>query len=380
MHVHPGGAIVLQTNTWKTAHDPRSSNAAAPVSAKEIRVGALNPTDTETKQPPSAAALSNGSGMHQTLMEQVRAVLRALHYSLRTEKAYCSWILQFILFHQKRHPADMGEPEINGFLEHLAVEKNVSSSTQNQALCSIVFLYKQVLKKDIGKLDLIWAEKPKRLPVVFSPSEVQAVLSRLTGVPWLMAMLLYGSGLRLMECLRLRVKDIDFSYRQITVRDGKGFKDRVTMLPEKVVVPLQEHLKKVKTLHERDLAAGCGTVYLPYALERKYPNVAAELGWKYVFPAGDLSVDPVSGIRRRHHLDQTVLQKAVRRAIRGAGIIKHAGCHTLRHSFATHLLMKGSDIRTVQELLGHENVATTQIYTHVLNRGGLGVRSPADDL
>ncbi|MBN2200421.1 integron integrase [bacterium] len=313
-------------------------------------------------------------------MDEMRAVLRAMHYSLRTETAYLGWAAGFVRYHENRHPSDMGEQQINEFLKHLAVHRNVSSSTQNQALCAIVFLYKHVLKKNIGELELIWAEKPRKLPVVFSPAEIKAVMSRLNGTAWMTAMLLYGSGLRLMECLRLRVKDIDFDYRQITVHDGKGFKDRVTMLPEKLVAPLKDHLAKVKNLHEKDLLGGTGSVYIPYALERKYPQASKGFAWQYVFPARQISVDPRSGIRRRHHLDAAVVQKAFKQAVRGAGILKHAGPHSLRHSFATHLLMRGSDIRTVQELLGHENVATTQIYTHVLNRGGLGVKSPADDL
>jgi integron integrase len=314
------------------------------------------------------------------LMDEMRALMRAMHYSLRTETAYLGWVAGFVRYHESRHPSDMGEQQINDFLKHLAVRRNVSASTQNQALCAIIFLYKHVLKKKIGELELIWAEKPRKLPVVFSPAEIKAVMSRLKGTTWILAMLLYGSGLRLMECLRLRVKDIDFDYRQITVHDGKGFKDRVTMLPEKLAAPLKDHLVKVKNLHEKDLSEGTGSVYMPYALERKYPNASKEFAWQYVFPARQISVDPRSGIRRRHHLDGAVLQRAVKQAIRGAGILKHAGPHSLRHSFATHLLMRGSDIRTVQELLGHENVATTQIYTHVLNRGGMGVKSPADDL
>lgn len=313
-------------------------------------------------------------------MAEMRGVLRALHYSLRTETAYLGWAAGFVRYHENRHPSDMGEQQINDYLKHLAVRRNVSASTQNQALCAIIFLYKHVLKKNIGDLELIWAEKPRKLPVVFSPAEIKAVMGRLKGTSWMIAMLLYGSGLRLMECLRLRVKDIDFDYRQITVHDGKGFKDRVTMLPEKLVDSLKEHLARVKNLHERDLSNGTGAVYMPYALERKYPQASRGFAWQYVFPARQISVDPRSGIRRRHHLDATVVQKAFKQAVRGAGILKQAGPHSLRHSFATHLLMRGSDIRTVQELLGHENVATTQIYTHVLNRGGLGVKSPADDL
>ena len=273
----------------------------------------------------------------------------------------------------------MGAAEVNQFLTHLAVQEKVSASTQNQALCAIVFLYKQVLKKDLGDLgDLIWAKKPKKLPVVFTRKEVKAVLDQLSGVNWIMVNLLYGSGLRLLECLRLRVKDIDFDYNQIIIRDGKGQKDRVTALPEIIKKPLQEHLQKVKLLHEKDLQAGFGAVYLPNALEKKYPHANKQWAWQYVFPAPHLSIDPRTGIKRRHHLDETVLQKAVKVAIRKAGINKHAGCHTFRHSFATHLLENGYDIRTVQELLGHKDIRTTMIYLHVMNKGGLGVKSPAD--
>lgn len=273
----------------------------------------------------------------------------------------------------------MGEAEISRFINHLALQKNVSSSTQNQALCAIIFMYKHVLGIDIGNLDtLVWAKKPKRVPVVFTKTEAQAVLAQLHGKYWIMAMLLYGAGLRKIECLRLRVKDIDFTYDQITVRDTKGDKDRITMLPEKIKEPLKAYLKIVKRLHEKDLKKGYGEVELPYALERKYPNAAKEWGWQYVFPASRISKDPRSGAERRHHLFETVLPKAVKQAIRKAGIVKHAGCHTLRHSFATHLIENGYDIRTVQELLGHKNVQTTMVYTHVLNKGGLAVKSPAD--
>ncbi len=273
----------------------------------------------------------------------------------------------------------MGETEISQFLTHLAVNEKVSASRQNQALCAIVFLYKHVLKRELGNLEnLVWAKKPKKLPVVFTKEEVKSVLGQLTGVKWLMAMLLYDSGLRLMECVRLRVKDIDFGYNQIIVRDGKGEKDRVTMLPQIVKEALKRHLVQVKKIHEQDLKNGYGKVYLPYALERKYPNVNREWGWQYVFPASQLSVDPRTGIKRRHHIDPTVLQKAVKEAIRGAGITKHASCHTFRHSFATHLLQDGQDIRTVQELLGHNDLDTTMIYTHVIKQGGMGAKSPAD--
>lgn len=315
------------------------------------------------------------------LLQQVRDTLRAKHYSYKTEKAYVHWIKRFILFHNKRHPTEMGEKEIREFINHLAVKENVSASTQNQALCAIIFLYKHVLKKDIGDLgEIVWAKKPRRIPVVFTKKEAKAVLDHLTGRNWIMANLLYGAGLRLSECLQLRVKDIDFEYNQITVRNSKGNKDRVTVLPEIIKKPLLEHLKRVKKLHEEDLQNGFGAVYLPYALERKYPNAAKEWGWQYVFPATQISKDPITGIRRRHHIYETVLQKAVKQAIQKAGISKHASCHTFRHSFATHLIQDGHDIRTVQELMGHEDISTTQIYTHVIKKGGLGVTSPADKL
>jgi integron integrase len=315
------------------------------------------------------------------LLDRVRAALRTRHYSYRTEKSYVRWIVRFVRFHGNRDPAEMGGIEITLFLNHLAMEVNVSSSTQNQALCAVVFLYKHVLKKDPGNFeDLVWARRTKHLPVVFTRDETRRVIGQLSGIHRLAALLLYGSGLRLMECLRLRVKDIDFHYNQITVRDGKGGKDRVTMLPMAAIPLVQENLRKVRALHEKDLLDGFGAVLLPGALERKYPDACREWGWQYVFPAAQISIDPRSGVRRRHHLDATVLQKAVKRAIRNAGIHKHAGCHTLRHSFATHLLEDGYDIRTIQELLGHKDVNTTMIYTHVLNRGGLAVKSPADAL
>jgi integron integrase len=313
------------------------------------------------------------------LLDQVRYKIRLKHYSIRTEQAYVDWIKRFILFHRKRHPASMGAPEVRAFLSHLAVERHVAASTQCQALSAIVFLYREILERDLGWLeDMERAKKPERLPVVFSRAEVHAVLARLDGQPWLMASLLYGAGLRLMECIRLRVKDVDFGYRQILVRDGKGQKDRVTMLPQMVVEPLRVQLQKVKTLHEQDLAEGFGEVYLPFALERKYPDASREWHWQYVFPSHKRSVDPRTGKERRHHVDEKVLQRAVKKAIRQARITKPGSCHTFRHSFATQLLEAGYDIRTVQELLGHKDVRTTMIYTHVLNQGGKGVRSPLD--
>ena len=273
----------------------------------------------------------------------------------------------------------MGGQEVQQFLSYLAVEGHVAASTQSQALSAILFLYQQVLKQDIGWLDeVVRAKQPQRVPVVLTRDEVAAMFRHLSGTAWIMATLLYGAGLRLMECIRLRVKDVDFSANQIVVRDGKGHKDRVTMLPQNVQAPLRRHLQDVQTCHEEDLGAGAGHVYLPYALERKYPNASHQWVWQYVFPAAQLSRDPRTGIIRRHHIHRLVLQRAVHAAIRQAAIPKAASCHTLRHSFATHLLEAGYDIRTVQELLGHQDVSTTMIYTHVLNRGGRGVKNPAD--
>jgi integron integrase len=313
------------------------------------------------------------------LLDRVRAAIRMKHYSIRTEDSYVQWIRRFILFHGKRHPMEMGEMEISQFLSHLAVEGKVAASTQNQALSALLFLYRTVLEQEVGRLhEVARAKTPDRLPVVFTAGEARAVLAHLEGTPWLMASLLYGAGLRLMECVRLRVKDIDFHSGQLVVRAGKGDKDRVTMLANTLVAPLQQHLLHVKALHAQDTREGYGAVYLPYALERKYPQANKEWGWQYVFPAKKRSVDPRSGQVRRHHLDEKVLQRAVARAVRAAGLTKPASCHTFRHSFATHLLEAGYDIRTVQELLGHKDVSTTMIYTHVLNRGGKGVRSPLD--
>lgn len=313
------------------------------------------------------------------LLDQVRYAIRVKHYSIRTEEAYLYWIRQFIFFAGKKHPSDMGEKEVGQFLTHLAVKKKVSSSTQNQAFSALLFLYRHVLDRGLGKLENVQrAKTSKRLPVVFTKQEVKKIIGHLEGVTWLMASLLYGSGLRLMECLRLRVKDIDFEYGQITVRDGKGHKDRVTMLPDSIKELLKRHLEKVKAIHESDLKKGFGRVYLPFALNRKYPNANREWGWQYVFPASKNSKEPRSGIIMRHHLDESVLQRAVKSSIRESGITKHGSCHTFRHSFATHLLEDGYDIRTVQELLGHKDVSTTMIYTHVLNKGGRAVKSPMD--
>ena len=315
----------------------------------------------------------------QKLLEQVRDRIQAKHFSIRTETAYVNWIKRFILFHDKRHPSDMGASEMNEFLTHLAKKERVAASTQNQALSAILFLYRDVLGKRIdGKISVIRAKTPQRLPTVFTKDEVKRVLSFLDGTPRLMASLLYGSGLRLMESIRLRVKDVDLEAGQLIVRDGKGAKDRATMLPLSLVQPLQQQLERAEVIHEKDLKDGFGRVYLPHALDRKYPNAAREWMWQYVFPAKKRSIDPRSGMERRHHVSEAVLQKAVKNAIREAGISKGGSCHTFRHSFATHLLENGYDIRTVQELLGHKDVRTTMVYTHVLNKGAAGVRSPLD--
>ena len=315
------------------------------------------------------------------LLDQVRGKIRLKHYSLRTEQAYLDWIRRFILHFDKRHPRELGAPEIEAFLTHLAVVGKVAASTQNQAKSALLFLYREVLEIELPWLDNVESAKvPKRLPVVLTRAEVQALLARLEGTSWLIANLLYGAGLRITEGLRLRVKDVDFARGEILVRDGKGFKDRVTMLPAVLVEPLQAHLRRVRVLHEADLAVGRGDVFLPYALERKYPQAAREWGWQYVFPSAKFSTDPRSGATRRHHLQDVAIQRALKQAVRDAGIAKPATPHTLRHSFATHLLDGGYDIRTVQELLGHADVRTTMIYTHVLNKGGRGVVSPLDRL
>jgi integron integrase len=313
------------------------------------------------------------------LLDQVRDVLRRRHYSIRTEQAYIDWIKRFIIYHDKRHPKEMAEEEVTAFLTHLARDRDVAPSTQNQALSALLFLYKEVLKQEIGWLEKVErAKKPSRLPVVLSRSEVKRVFAHLHGTPKLMAGLLYGSGLRLMECVRLRVKDVDFELAQITVRDAKGGKDRITMLPLNLAEPLQRHLVRIKAQHEQDLEDGFGRVHLPFAIGRKFPNAAREWAWQYVFPSSRLSVDPRSGKRQRHHMAEGILQSALKSAVNAAGIVKRANCHSLRHSFATHLLTRGHDIRTVQELLGHKDVSTTMIYTHVLNKPGVGVKSPLE--
>ena len=313
------------------------------------------------------------------LLDQVRDKIRVKHYSIRTETQYLQWIKRFIFFHGKLHPRDLGAIEVEAFLSHLATEGNVSASTQNQALSALLFLYREVLGVVLPWMDtMVRAKKPQRLPVVLNRSEIALVMERMEGTYSLMARLLYGTGMRLMECCRLRVKDIDFGRREILIREGKGAKDRVTMLPETLILPLQEHLAKRRRLYEDDFAKGMAEVFLPDALARKYPSAASEWAWQYVFPSGSYSVDPRSGHERRHHIDEKLLQRAVKRAVVASGITKLATPHTLRHSFATHLLQSGYDIRTVQELLGHSDVSTTMIYTHVLNKGGRGVISPLD--
>lgn len=322
-----------------------------------------------------------GSGQKPKLLDQLREALRSRHYSPRTEQTYCHWTRRYVRFHNVRHPAEMGEVQINAFLTHLAVKEEVSASTQNQALSALLFLYRHVIGREVGELgDVIRARKPKRLPVVMTPQEAREVLKQLTGDKWLIASLLYGAGLRLMECLRLRVQDLDFSGGEILVRDGKGAKDRVTMLPRSLSEPLQLHLRTVKTLHDRDLANGWGRVVLPNALDRKYPNAPKDWRWQWVFPQQNRWRNLRTEEEGRHHVDESLVQKAVREAVVKVGLTKRVSCHTFRHSFATHLLENGYDIRTVQELLGHSDVKTTMIYTHVLNRGPSGVRSPIDEL
>ncbi len=313
------------------------------------------------------------------LLDRLRTLIRTKHYSVRTERIYVFWVKHFILFHDKRHPASMGKPELEAFLSYLATERKVAASTQNQALAALLFLYREVLQITPPWLDnLVRAKRPKKLPVVLTQEEVRRLLAQGRGSTALFLRLLYGSGMRIMECAALRVQDLDFSARSITVRGGKGGKDRVTVLPEEVMDDLRGHLQHVRSVHDQEIAAGRGDVELPFALERKYPKSAFQWNWQYVFPARSLSTCPRTGVIRRHHLDETTIRRHFQRALLAAKNVKPATPHTLRHAFATHLLEAGYDIRTVQELLGHTDVATTMIYTHVLNRGGLGVRSPLD--
>ena len=335
---------------------------------------------SQSRRPAVASTFPPGAPKPR-LLDQVRLAIRTRYYSYKTEEAYVGWIRRFILFHNKRHPAEMGEREIARFLSSLASESHVAASTQNQALQALLFLYHEVLEKKIGLIQgVVRAKRSRRLPVVLTKGEVKRVLGYIKGTPWLMAMLLYGAGLRVMECCRLRVKDIDFARNQVVVRAGKGDKDRYTMLPAAMKQLLCTHLQAVKRQHDEDLRRGMGRVALPDALARKYPNAEQEWGWQWVFPATSHYTDRVTGARRRHHLHESVLQKAFKEARFKAGMFKPATCHTLRHSFATHLLEDGYDIRTIQELLGHRDITTTMVYTHVLNRGGRGVCSPADSL
>jgi integron integrase len=313
------------------------------------------------------------------LLDELRERIRLRHYSLRTERAYTRWVARFIRFHGMRHPRALGAGHVTGFLSSLANVGRVAAATQNQALAAILFLYREVLGTQLDWMDeIVRAKKPRRLPTVLHRDEVRAILDRMEGVHSLIARLMYGTGMRVTECISLRVKDMDLVRKQIVVRQGKGGKDRRTMLPTRLRDPLRAQLRETQRIHQRDLAAGFGEVWLPDALERKYVGAAREWGWQYVFPARRRSADPRSGVVRRHHHEESLLQRAVKSAVRRAGIAKPATCHTLRHSFATHLLEEGYDIRTIQELLGHKDVATTQVYTHVLNRGGHGVRSPLD--
>ncbi|MGQ0703455.1 MAG: integron integrase [Gemmatimonadales bacterium] len=315
------------------------------------------------------------------LLPQLRLAMRAAHYSPRTIAAYLAWVRKFVRFHRLQHPVRLGEPEVAAYLTHLAVERRVAAPTQQQALSALLFLYREVLRRPLGSLGALQKSRmPRRLPVVLSRGEVHRVLEELEGAYQLVGMLLYGAGLRLLEAVMVRVKDVDFARGEIVVRRGKGNQDRVTMLPERVRSPLAAHLEGVRVLHEKDLRSGAGRVALPGALARKYPRAETEWGWQWVFPASRLYRERGTGILRRHHLHPTAMQRAMAAAVRAAALGKRASCHTLRHSFATHLLEAGYDIRTVQELLGHRDVATTMIYTHVLNRGGLGVQSPADFL
>jgi integron integrase len=358
-------------NRWRADQEVRPGESGA---RKERLRG--NPASL------GSGAESNTSSGKPRLFDRVREVMRFKHYSVRTEEAYLGWIRRFILFHGKRHPNELGTEDVRAFLTALAVRGKVAAPTQNQALSALLFLYQQVLKKEIGWLDDVErAQRPAKLPVVCTLEEIRAILEQVQGgTARLMAHLLYGSGLRLMECVRLRVKDADLAYNRIMVRDGKGNKDRVTMLPVRLCEPLRRHLVKVKALHEEDLEEGCGSVYLPFALERKFPRASREWAWQYVFPSVRRSVDPRGDAtsEHRHHISELMLQRAVKEAVRRAGVAKPVTCHTFRHSFATHLLENGYDIRTVQELLGHKDVSTTMIYTHVLNKPGLGVRSPLD--
>jgi len=315
------------------------------------------------------------------LLDQVRDIMRLKHYAYRTARTYTGWIKRLILFHDKKHPGEMGEPEVEALLTWLAVDRKVAKSTQNQAFNALIFLYRDVLKCPLeGRIDAVRSFKKQRLPIVMSKEETQRVLSAMNGTTQLMAKLLYGSGIRLMECIRLRVKDIDFEINEIRVHSGKGDRDRLVPLPESIKAALKTHLERVKLIHENDLSKGYGEVYLPNALDRKYPTAGKEWEWQYVFPSNKISRDPRKNVIRRHHMDPSSLDRAIKRAVKLAGVTKRITSHTFRHSFATHLLQTGTDIRTIQSLLGHNDVSTTMIYTHVLRQGGQGVKSPLDTL
>ena len=330
---------------------------------------------------PASTAVEGPAASPPKLLDRVRAEIRVRHYALRTEQSYVDWIRRFILFHDKRHPQDMGAVEVSAFLSHLATDRQVAASTQNQAKSALLFLYGQVLKVDLPWMDeIIGGRTQRKLPVVLTPAEIRRLLHELSGLTGLVATLLYGTGMRLMEGLRLRVKDVELERRELVVRDGKGGKDRVTVLPENLLLPLQTQLALAKSMHDADLRAGLGSVWMPDALAVKYPSAAKSWGWHWVFPSPAVSTDPRTGQTQRHHLHEQSIQRAVSLAAKRAGIDKPCSPHVLRHSFATHLLQAGYDIRTVQELLGHADVKTTMIYTHVMNRGGRGVRSPLDQL
>jgi integron integrase len=316
------------------------------------------------------------------LLDQMREVMRLKHYSIRTERSYCDWVRRYVKFHEMRNREEMfpAEPKMEAFLSNLAVAGKVAVSTQNQAFNALLFVYREVLRAQIGNIDSVRATRPVRVPTVLTPDEARQVIAAMSGTPQLVVKLIYGGGLRLLEALRLRVQDADFGMKQLTVRDGKGAKDRYTMLPESVIPVLREHLELVRLRHQEDLAAGYGRVYLPGALERKYPEAPLQWCWQYVFPARDLSTDPRTGITRRHHVEEATVHRAIQLAVRRTGIAKRISSHTFRHSFATHLLQRGSDIRTIQQLLGHNDLSTTMIYTHVMKQGGAGTKSPLDCL
>ncbi len=362
--------------------DDPADQRLSPRLAGGVNPGAPVPQLPVDPPPPLHPSEEASAAAPPRLLDQLREAIRVRHYSIRTEDAYADWARRFILFHGKRHPLDLGVSEVTAFLTHLAVNRGVAASTQNQAKSALLFLYRVVLGVQLPWLDeVVGAKSPRRLPVVLTPTEVRALLHELSGTMGLVASLLYGTGMRLLEGLRLRVKDIDFERREIIIREGKGRKDRVTVLPENLMLPLNELIGRRRALHNRDLAAGAGDVWLPDALAVKYPRTAKAWGWQWVFASGSVtSVDPRSGKLRRHHLHEASVQKAVSGAARRAGIVKPCSPHVLRHSFATHMLQAGYDIRTVQELLGHREVSTTMIYTHVLNRGGRGVRSPLDQI